>query len=331
MAYSEGAITRAQQRREGQVKAHRQQREALRQRVFEKLPQARALDQQLRQTAPKILAAALRQGLDQQAALAALRRENLALQDQLAALLDQEGFPHDALEDTPLCPLCNDRGWRGSAMCTCLEGLCRQEQIRDLSSLLDLGEQSFDNFRLDYYDRQVWPDFKRSPRENMEFVLSNCRSYAELFGSYPYKNLFLYGNPGLGKTFLSACIARVVAEGGHSVVYDTASNLFARFEARKFSRDDDAAGEDVRRYLNCELLILDDLGSEFSSPFIQAALYEVVNTRLAQGQRTVISSNLNMPAIRQRYTPQLASRLEGEYLFLPFFGQDIRLLKKGQR
>ena len=109
------------------------------------------------------------------------------------------------------------------------------------------------------------------------------------------------------------------------------TNLFARFEARKFSRDDDAAGEDVRRYLNCELLILDDLGSEFSSPFIQAALYEVVNTRLAQGQRTVISSNLNMPAIRQRYTPQLASRLEGEYLFLPFFGQDIRLLKKGQR
>ena len=99
----------------------------------------------------------------------------------------------------------------------------------------------------------------------------------------------------------------------------------------KFSRDDDAAGEDVRRYLNCELLILDDLGSEFSSPFIQAALYEVVNTRLAQGQRTVISSNLNMQAIRQRYTPQLASRLEGEYLFLPFFGQDIRLLKKGQR
>ena len=143
MAYSEAAVTRAQQRREGQIKAHRQQREALRREVFDKLPQARELDRQLRQTAPKVLAAALRQGLDQQAALAALRRENLALQDQLAALLDQGGFPHDALEDTPLCPLCNDRGWRGSAMCSCLEELCRQEQIQELSSLLNLGEQTF--------------------------------------------------------------------------------------------------------------------------------------------------------------------------------------------
>lgn len=330
MAYSEAAVARAQKRREAQIKDHRQRREALRRKVLEALPQAGELDRQLRQTAPKLLAAALRQGLDQQEALAALRRENLALQDQLAALLDQGGFPPDALEDTPLCPLCGDRGWRGSAMCSCLEALCRQEQVRELSSLLNLGEQSFDSFRLDYYDRQVWPDFKRSPRENMEFVLSNCRSYAELFGSYPYKNLFLYGNPGLGKTFLSACIARVVAEAGHSVVYDTASNLFARFEARKFSRDDEAGG-DVQRYLRCELLILDDLGSEFASPLVQASLYEVVNTRLAQGQRTVISSNLNMAAIRQRYTPQLASRLEGEYLFLPFFGQDIRLLKKNQR
>lgn len=330
MAYSEAALARAQRALKQQQSDHRERQAALRREIFERFPQAAELDRQLRRTAPRILAASLRQGLEGQEALRALREENLARQDQLAALLDQAGYPADALDDPPFCPACGDRGWRGPAMCSCLETLCRREQVRDLSSLLELGEQSFDTFRLDYYDREIWPDKKTSPRENMESVLSYCRNYAEFFGVYPNKNLFFYGNPGLGKTFLSACIARTVAEQGHSVVYDTASNLFAAFEARKFGRDGEA-GDQVRRYLSCELLILDDLGSEFTTPFVHAALYEVVNTRLAQGQRTVISSNLNMPAIRQRYTPQLASRLEGEYLFLPFFGQDIRLLKKGQR
>ena len=196
--------------------------------------------------------------------------------------------------------------------------------------MLDLGNQSFETFSLEWYSQAEDPALGVSPRENMDWIYRTCKRYAAAFGPGS-GNLLLTGDPGLGKTFLSAAIAREASEEGFSVVYDTAAHIFDRFEARKFSRDDDAAGEDVRRYLNCELLILDDLGSEFSSPFIQAALYEVVNTRLAQGQRTVISSNLNMPAIRQRYTPQLASRLEGEYLFLPFFGQDIRLLKNGQR
>ncbi len=331
MAYSEEIIARGELRLKQAQQAHRDKQEALRREIYAKLPRTKEIDGQLRKTAPRILAAALRKGLDQQAALAALRRENLALQDEQAALLAREGYQVDALDDTPLCPLCDDRGWKGPEMCRCLKKLCQEEQIKSLSSLLDLGEQSFETFRLDYYDSQVWQPFNRSPRENMEFILSTCRSYAEFFDSPAHKNLFLNGSPGLGKTFLSACIARVVSEKGYSVVYDTASNIFARFEARKFARAGEEARQaeaDTRRYLTCDLLILDDLGSEFTTPFVQAALYEVINTRLVEGKRTVISSNLNLPGIRQRYTPQVASRLEGEYLSLPFFGQDIRQVKK---
>lgn len=328
MAYSEAALARAQRALKQQQQEHQTRQSALRREIFEKLPQAETLDRQLRRTAPRILAAALRQGMEGEEALQSLRRENLANQEELAALLEGAGYPADALDERPFCPQCQDRGWQGQRMCRCLETLCRQEQVRDLSSLLELGEQSFDTFRLDYYDQQPSPEHKTSPRENMERVLSYCRNYAEFFGVYPNKNLFFYGNPGLGKTFLSACIARTVAAQGHSVVYDTASNLFAAFEGRKFGRDG-ASGEQVRRCLSCELLILDDLGSEFTTPFVHAALYEVVNTRLAQGQRTVISSNLDRGALRQRYSPQVASRLEGEYLFLPFFGRDIRQLRRG--
>ena len=331
MAYSEEIISRAEARLKRAQEAHQTQRDTLRREIYQKIPRTGEIDRLLRMTAPKILAASLRKGLNQQEALAALRRENLALQDEQAALLAQGGYAPDALDLLPYCPLCNDRGWRGSTMCGCLKALCQQEQIKSLSSLLNLGEQSFENFRLDYYDRTYWQEYNRSPRENMEMVLTNCRSYADFFGTYPHKNLFLFGTPGLGKTFLSACIARVVSEKGHSVVYDTAANIFSRFETRKFARDAEESRQaeaDARRYLTCDLLILDDLGSEFVSPFVQAALYEIINTRLVEGKHTVISSNMNMNAIRQRYTPQVASRLEGEYLPLPFFGQDIRLLKK---
>ena len=229
------------------------------------------------------------------------------------------------------CPKCGDTGWRGAEMCECLKTLCTEEQIRGLSRLLDLGGQSFDAFQLEYYSPLPCPGRNATPRKNMELVYEICLNYAQKFGRFPVRNLFLSGPPGLGKTFLSACIAREVSENGFSVVYDTAVNIFAQYEAQRFSRDiDDSreARDETRRYRVCDLLILDDLGSEMTSPLIQSALYTLINTRLTAEKRTVISSNLSIEDVRRRYSPQIASRLEGEYRVLPFFGDDIRLLKK---
>lgn len=331
MAYSEEIIIQGEQRLRKKQRAHAEQRARLRQEIARQLPKAIELDRRLAQTAPRILAASLRQDSDSRTILEALRRENLALQEEQAALLVQAGYESTALDDVPLCPLCQDRGWRGAAMCSCLQQLCQQAQTESLSSLLDLRGQSFASFRLDYYDREIWPDYRRSPRENMEVILTTCRNYATPFGAYSHKNLFLTGDPGLGKTFLSACIAQVVSEQGFSVVYDSAPSIFDRFETRKFARSEESARQaqaDARRYLVCDLLILDDLGSEFTSPYIQSALYEIVNTRLIENRHTVISSNLNLATIRQRYSPQIASRMEGEYLSLPFFGKDIRVVRR---
>ena len=171
-------------------------------------------------------------------------------------LLGALGLPEDALDDKPACPKCGDTGWRGAQMCECLKKLCAQEQIQELSKLLDLGEQSFDAFRLDYYSDQLWPGRASSPRTNMDLVYEVCLNYAQKFGRFHFKNLFLTGAPGLGKTFLSACIARSVSEQGFSVVYDTAGNIFAQFENRKFQRDAEGvqtARDETRRYLNCDL------------------------------------------------------------------------------
>lgn len=333
MPYDANVLRRAARRLEEESRLRRDRTEQTRLEAYRRQPRLEQLDRRIQGTMAGLVAAALRQGGDAAAAVRAVREENQGLQRERAVLLGGLGLPEDALDDKPACPLCRDTGWQGAKMCRCLRQLCAQEQIKELSKLLDLGEQSFDTFRLDYYSQTPYPGRGASPRGNMELVYDVCLNYATKFGRFAIKNLFLSGAPGLGKTFLSACIARTVSENGFSVVYDTAGNVFAQFEARKFLRDSPNgldARDETRRYLNCDLLILDDLGSELTTQFTQSALYELVNTRLVGEKHTVISSNLSMEEAARRYAPQIASRLDGEYHVLHFFGDDIRLLRKNR-
>ena len=333
MSYEPSIIRAASRRLEEERRLRGGQAEQRRRQAYAREPRLEEIDRELRTTMARLAASALRRGEDPAAALAALREENLSLQAERAGLLAGLGLEEDALEVRPACPLCGDSGWRGASMCRCLSDVCAREQIRSLSSLLNLGEQSFDSFRLDYYSAQPWPGCAASPRENMELVYEVCLSYAQKFGRFYFRNLFLSGAPGLGKTFLSACIARTVSENGRSVVYDTAGSVFARYEEQKFSRDSEdgrQARDETRRYLSCDLLILDDLGCELTTQFVQSALYSLVNARLTAGRHTVISSNLSMDEISRRYSPQIASRLAGEYHTLYFYGDDIRLVKKNR-
>lgn len=333
MGYDPNVMRRATARLEEERRLRNERAGRLRREAYARQPRLAQLDRSLQGTMAELVAASLRHGGNANETVQEIRERNLALQREREELLREMKLDPGQLDAAPACPLCGDTGWRGTSMCQCLRELCSQEQIKELSKLLDLGEQSFDSFNLDYYSQTQWPGRGASPRENMELVYEVCLNYAQKFGRFSMKNLFLSGAPGLGKTFLSACIARTVSENGHSVVYDTAGNIFAQFETRKFQRDQTDAQEardETRRYLSCDLLILDDLGSELTTQFVQSALYELINTRLVAGKHTVISSNLTMEEAARRYSPQIASRLEGEYHVLHFFGDDIRLLKKRQ-
>ena len=333
MPYDANVLRRANQRLEEKNRRRREQTERLRQDVYARQPKLAQLDRRIQGTMASLVAAALRQGSDPVQAVRAVREENQSLQRERVSLLEAMGLAEDALNDTPACPLCRDTGWQGARMCRCLKELCAQEQIKELSKLLDLGEQSFDTFSMDYYSPAADPLHGISPRENMDINCNVCWNYAHKFGRISTKNLLLSGPPGLGKTFLSACIARTVSESGFSVVYDTAVNDFEQFDTRRFRRDSSDgldARDETRRYLGCDLLILDDLGREMTTRLTQASLYELVNTRLVADKQTVISTNLPLEELESRYDPPTVSRLKGEYEFLEFFGEDIRSLRKNR-
>ena len=164
----------------------------------------------------------------------------------------------------------------------------------------------------------------------MEMIREICGNYAHTFGPRSGSLLFT-GAPGLGKTFLSACIAREVSDRGFSVVYDTASHIFQQFERGKFGREnpyEEDPDREVNRYLNCDLLIMDDVGTEMLTSFVQSAFYRIVNDRLIGRRKTVLSTNLPVEELGQRYGEAVLSRIRGEYQILHFFGEDIRLLKR---
>ena len=331
MAYDGKIMRRALQHFEEDRQTRESRFQERRETIFQRQPRLREIDDELKSTMSRIISGALRHGTDPRPAVGRLRDENLSLQEEKRSLLAQMNLPEDALEEKPACALCGDTGYRGGAVCRCLRRYYSQEQQKELSRMLDLGNQSFDTFLLEWYSEELMPGKPVSFRQHMELkVLDHCKEFAMGFGKRP-SNLLLFGAPGLGKTHLSAAIAREVSESGWSVVYDTAAHVFERFEAQKFSREDsEDVSSDVERILNCDLLILDDLGTEMTTAFVQSALYQIVNTRMMEKKSTIISSNLSPEKIAQRYSPQIASRIEGEYQLLPFVGEDIRKLKRNR-
>ena len=325
MAYSPAVLARARARLAQARSDHEAETARHRAEAYEKYPRLAEIDRQLRATAAQAVAASFRRGEDPGPAIARLRKENLELQREREWILSD--FEEGYLDDGPICPACGGTGYVGSQMCSCLQELCRQEQKKELTVLFGSGTERFENFRLDVYPDEYEPEYGCSARQMMSLVLRRCQRYAAGFGPEVGSMLFT-GEPGLGKTYLSACIARTVADSGFSVVYDTATRLFADFEAAKFGADTEQNRTRTDKYLLCDLLSVDDLGTEMTTQFTISALYTVVNTRLMENRPTIISTNLKPEEIRARYSAPISSRILGMYQTMQFLGTDIRQLPR---
>lgn len=323
------ALARAElDKRRADNEAEKARRTAL---VYRRAPEIETIDAQLRAQMITLVRLTISRAADLKERIAELEWENLALQARRAELLTANGFPLDYLDDICTCPKCRDTGTYNLAPCDCLEKLYNMELTKELGALLRHGDESFERFDLSLYSDEYSARYGVVPREAMKKVYDICRRWAESFPNVN-SNLLLQGDTGLGKTYLSACIARAVAEKGCSVCYDSAAAAFEYFEQQKFGRGSEegaASAKRVERMCDCDLMILDDLGTEMITPMSTSALYTLINRRLTAGLRTIISTNCTDAELEQKYTPQIYSRIAGEFLRLPFAGRDIRLIKKG--
>lgn len=320
MAYSAQVLRRARVRLEQAKLERERENEAHRAAAYERYPRLREIDRELQQSMAELAIAFLKK--DSEEALGAIRTRNQTLQAERNWILEAGEFEDGYLDDTPVCTRCGGTGYDGSQMCSCLRELCRQEQKKELTSLLGSGRESFDTFRLDVYSDAYDPKLGTSPRELMRSNLNICKKYAAGFSAASGSLLFS-GATGLGKTFLSACIARQIADRGFSVMYETAIRLFGDFETEKFGAQG-GDGSLTRKYFDCDLLIIDDLGTEMTTQFTVSALYSVLNTRMMEGKPILISTNLLPEALETRYSPQIASRIVGTFRLIKFAGDDLR-------
>lgn len=291
-----------------------------------KVPEIARLEYQLAQTVSE-LAKAIGMGDDTENFMRTLSQKNMEIQNRIHTLLEQNGYPADYLDFHFTCTKCEDTGYIGGLPCQCLQNTLREFALQKLGTNCRSGECRFGNFNTAYYPTETDEEYGVSPRRRMEQVFNYCKSYAEDFDR-DSESLYLYGATGLGKTHLTLAIAAEVTQKGYQVVYDSASNLLRRLEKEHFgsSRGNEYAGAEDE-ILNCDLLIMDDLGSEFSTQFTVSAIYNIINTRLNRQKPVIISTNLDIRELEQKYTQRVASRVMGSYRALLFMGKDIRQIK----
>ena len=261
--------------------------------------------------------------------LEALRRHIRRLSDQKTQLLVSAGYPKDYLQPHFCCPDCQDTGYIGTQKCHCfrqaiIDLLYTQSNLREF-----LDTENFSRFSLGYYPTDVIdPVTGQNAQQIARRALSECRSFVKNFDT-SFENLFLYGNTGLGKTFLSHCIARELLETAHSVIYFSAFRLFELFADAAFRRGSDDLPEELKQHIfDCDFLIIDDLGTELTNSFVSSQLFLVLNERILRRKSTLISTNLALGTFADTYSERVFSRISSSYTMLKLIGDDIRIRKK---
>jgi len=304
---------------QGRRQAAAAESERKKQQLYKEIPDLAELDRQIAGIGVQVMRCALMGG-DVESEIARMRKEHTALRLRRGEILASYGYPADYTDIRYRCEACLDEGFIGTKMCECMrrELILMGYESSGIGSLMQT--QSFDTFSLSYYTGEA--------RDAMEKNLGVLQSFSRDFSARRSENWLMVGGTGLGKTHLSTAVARTVIDGGFDVVYVTAQQMFSDFEDSRFGRGEENRDE---RYMECDLLILDDLGTEMSNTFTVSCLYNVINTRINARRATIISTNLTPAELRSRYADRITSRLFGEFRPLLFSGTDIRQQKlRGQ-
>jgi len=320
---------------------NRRVRQNRREAVYERIPELRLITDELAALGISVSRTAFGFGAsapDTGNGVEKLREGARSLRERKSKLLADGGYPADYLDEIYNCANCRDTGYEDNdsqeaKMCFCMKQrlIDRYYDNSNLRGVLE--KENFGAFDARYYGADVLPDEGISPRTKIGMILQTCREFVSGFGT-GFDNLFFYGSPGLGKTFMCNCIAKELLDAGRTVLYVTAPKIFKIIEEFRFNRDEMSAAAlasvpgVLSRLTECELLIIDDLGTEFPTVLTSSELFATVNERLLLSKPTIISTNLTLSDIEGQYSERFTSRLFGNFKMLKFIGGDIRQIKK---
>lgn len=294
--------------------------------AYDKIPRLKEINDEISSSSLKTTKLLLLQDAGKES-LDEFRTHLEELKSEKASLLKQYGFPSNYLDVHYRCNDCSDTGYINNKKCHCfkqaeIEILYNQSNIKDV-----LTNENFDNFKLDYFnDTEIDLATGKTPRANMRSVLNVCHDFSDNFSApaKKYSNLLFFGETGVGKTYLTNCIAKELIEKSISVVYLSSVNFFDILSDAEFGKSNVDAKNKALQITDCDLLIIDDLGTELSNSFTNSVLFSKINDRLLSKKSTIISTNLIFPELMNRYSERLTSRLAKEYTFMKIYGDDLR-------
>lgn len=254
---------------------------------------------------------------------------NHRLINEKEALLRSNGYPDNYLKPIYTCPLCQDTGKVGSEYCSCFKQATISMLYKQSTLTNILNKENFKTFDLSYYPKEPDNIHPYTPYDNMKNILEKTKDFTRNFDENG-GNILFYGETGLGKTFLSNCIAKELLDTRHTVLYQTAIHLFEEVCGDTImKKNNNPKNREIYEYLyRCDLLIIDDLGTEFTNSFVSSELYDILNMRIRENKSTVISTNLNLKELTARYSDRTSTRIFAEYKVYNFYGSNIRLAKR---
>ena len=293
--------------------------------IEDKLPEIAEIRRQLSSTSVELTKLIIRRDKNFKSSFERIKNQNLQGQEMIRSLLKKNGYPENYLEPAYFCPICHDTGIENDRRCSCFDKLLNNFAVQKLNEEANMPHCNFEHFDLSYYDGKTenGVDCHSKMEKNFNF----CKNYADVF-SRNSTSLFLLGKTGLGKTHLSLSIAKKVTERGFTVAYGSLLNYLRIIEKEHFGRAENPETDTMQVLINTDLLILDDLGSEFRTSFSESALYNIINSRINLGLPTIISSNLSTSELQRSYNDRIISRLFSVFTTLMFVGEDVRQIKR---
>lgn len=296
-----------------------------RQKIYKEIPRIQEIDQLIASSSIDAIRAKLQHDTD---TAAPTKEQNHVLIAEKKDLLISHGYPPDYLQPIYTCPLCQDTGRVGNKYCSCFQQaaisiLYRQSNLEQI-----LKTENFENFDLSFYSKEKDNTQPYSPNENMSNILRKAKSFVSTFDTEG-GNLLFFGAPGLGKTFLSNCIAKELLDTRHTVLYLSSIHLFEDIADVIMNKGLKPHSQETYHYIdNCDLLIIDDLGTENTNAFVLSQLYDILNTRMLKKKSTLISTNLSLTDLEKRYTNRISDRIIAVYDVFYFYGNNIRRAKR---